>query len=69
LRPVQALPALTPIGDSFQTSPDPFIALLIAGFAVGVFGYLAGSRFFVAIGVALVFLATLIIPLVLSVYR
>jgi hypothetical protein len=66
LRPVQ--PLIT-YGDSFRTSPDPFVALLIAGFAVGVFGYLAGSRFFVAIGVALVFLATLVIPLALNVYR
>jgi hypothetical protein len=55
--------------DSFRTSPTPFIALMIAGFAVGTFGYLAGSRFIVGIGVAMIFAATLVIPLVLNVYR
>jgi hypothetical protein len=55
------------IADSFRTSPNPFIALMIAGFAVGTFGYLYGSRFIVGIGVALVFLATLLIPLALNI--
>jgi hypothetical protein len=56
-------------GDAFRTSPDPFIVLLLAGFAVGVFGYLAGSRVIVAIGVALIFVATLVIPIALSISR
>jgi hypothetical protein len=56
-------------GAEFRTSPDPFIAMMIAGFAIGVFGYLAGSRVIVAIGVAVVFLATLVIPLAFNVYR
>jgi hypothetical protein len=51
----------------FQTSPVPFIALMGAGFAVGIFGYLYGSRFIVGIGVAMIFLATLLIPLVLNI--
>jgi hypothetical protein len=55
------------LADSFRTSPNPFIALMLAGFAIGVFGYLYGSRFIVGIGVALVFLATLLIPLALNV--
>jgi hypothetical protein len=55
------------IADSFRTSPNPFIALMIAGFAVGTFGYLYGSRVIVGIGVALVFLATLLIPLALNI--
>jgi hypothetical protein len=57
------------VSDSFRTSPTPFIVLMLGGFAVGVFGYLAGSRFIVGIGVAMIFLSTLLIPLVLSVYR
>jgi hypothetical protein len=57
------------LADSFRTSPNPFIVLLLAGFAVGIFGHLYGSRFVVAIGVAIVFTATLVIPLVLHVYR
>jgi hypothetical protein len=55
--------------DSFRTSPTPFIVLTLAGFAVGTFGYLAGSRFIVAIGVAMIFAATLVVPLFLNVYR
>ena len=55
------------VADSFRTSPNPFIALMLGGFAVGTFGYLYGSRFIVGIGVAMIFLATLLIPLALSV--
>ena len=55
--------------DSFRTSPTPFIALMLAGFAVGTFGYLAGSRIVVGIGVAMIFAATLVIPLALNAYR
>jgi hypothetical protein len=55
--------------DSFRTSPDPFIALMIGGFAVGVFGYLAGSRVLVGVGVAMIFFATLLIPLALNISR
>jgi hypothetical protein len=55
------------IADSFRTSPTPFIVMMLAGFAVGTFGYLYGSRFIVGIGVALIFLATLLIPLALSI--
>ena len=55
------------LADSFRTSPNPFIALMIGGFAVGAFGYLYGSRVIVGIGVAMIFLATLLIPLALSI--
>jgi hypothetical protein len=55
------------IADSFRTSPTPFILLMLGGFAVGTFGYLYGARWIVAIGVAMIFLATLFIPLALSV--
>ena len=49
-----------------RTSPDPYIALMLGGFAVGVFGYLYGSRFVVGIGVAMIFTATLLLPLALN---
>jgi hypothetical protein len=55
------------LADSFRTSPNPFIALMLAGFGIGIFGYLYGSRFIVGVGVAMVFLATLLIPLALNV--
>jgi hypothetical protein len=40
---------------------------MLGGFAVGTFGYLYGARWIVAIGVAMIFLATLFIPLALSI--
>ncbi len=57
------------IADSFRTSPNPFIALMLAGFAVGVFGHLYGSRLIVGVGVGIVFLATLLLPLALTLSR
>jgi hypothetical protein len=42
---------------------------MLGGFAVGVFGHLYGSRFVVGIGIALIFLSTLLIPLALSIGR
>ncbi len=58
---------LSVLADSFRTSPNPFIALMVGGFAVGIFGYLYGSRLIVGIGVAMVFVATLVLPLALNV--
>jgi hypothetical protein len=55
------------IASKFETSPTPFIALMGAGFAIGIFGYLYGSRFVVAIGITLIFLATLLIPLLVNI--
>jgi hypothetical protein len=40
---------------------------MLGGFAVGTFGYLYGARWIVGIGVAMIFLATLFIPLALSI--
>jgi hypothetical protein len=61
--------ALVLLADSFRTSPNPFIALMLGGFAVGIFGYLYGSRAIVAVGVGMIFLATLVIPLTLNVFN
>ena len=51
----------------FETSPWPFIILFGVGFAVGVLGHLYGSRVIVAIGITIVFVATLILPLALTI--
>jgi hypothetical protein len=52
---------------AFETSPWPFIALFGAGFGIGVLGHLYGSRVLVAFGIAIVFAATLILPIALSI--
>jgi hypothetical protein len=48
---------------AFEPSPIPFIALMALGFAVGAAGHLYGSRTAVAGGIAMIFLATLLLPL------
>ena len=50
----------------FSTSPWPFILLFGAGFGIGVLGHLYGSRFLVGFGIALVFVATLVLPLAIN---
>jgi hypothetical protein len=54
--------ALLAIAASLKTSPQPMIALMLAGFAVGAFGYLSGYRVFIVIGIGLVFAAGLLAP-------
>jgi hypothetical protein len=48
---------------AFDPSPLPFIALMGLGFVVGVGGHVYGSRTAVATGIAMIFLATLLLPL------
>jgi hypothetical protein len=51
----------------FEVSPSFFIVLLLLGFAIGTLGHLIKSRTLVAVGVTLVFAATIFIPIALSV--
>lgn len=50
---------------TFQPKLGPFVVLLAIGFAVGVFGHITKSRTVVAIGIALIFLGTVVLPLLL----
>jgi hypothetical protein len=50
----------------FEVSPSFFIVLLGLGFLIGTFGHLIKSRTLVAVGVTLVFAATIFIPIALS---
>ena len=43
----------------------PYISLMLAGFFVGALGHITRSRWLVASGILLVFLATFLFPLVL----
>jgi hypothetical protein len=45
-------------------SVTPYVALMLAGFAVGVLGHLAGARWLVAAGVLLIALGALLLPFV-----
>ena len=43
----------------------PYISLMLAGFFIGTLGHLSRSKWLVTTGIVLVFMATLLFPLVL----
>ena len=47
----------------FDPSPTPFIALMAVGFLIGIIGHVYKSNVAIAAGIALVFVATLLLPL------
>ena len=47
-------------------SPTPYVAMMLAGFAIGIFGHLSRSKWLVTIGIILIFLAALAFPLALN---
>jgi Flp pilus assembly protein TadB len=51
----------------FSVSPRAFIAVLGAGFLIGVVGHVVRSRAIVAFGVALIFGATFFVPVLLAI--
>jgi sulfite exporter TauE/SafE len=56
-----------PVADLLPHSIGPYLALMLAGFAVAIVGHLSRSRWLVAVGVIMVLLATLLFPLALQV--
>jgi hypothetical protein len=55
-----------PLASVLPHSATPYIALVIAGFAVGTLGHLSGARWLIAVGVILIFLGALLLPLALN---
>ncbi len=53
------------LADVLPDTISPYLILMLAGFLVGTAGHLYKSRFVVAIGIAMIFLATLLLPLAL----
>jgi hypothetical protein len=53
----------------FRVSPTFFLALVVGGFVVGMIGHVIRSRAVVAVGIAMIFLATVFIPIALTVSR
>ncbi|HEX2161506.1 MAG TPA: hypothetical protein VHF88_06770 [Thermoleophilaceae bacterium] len=51
----------------FKVSPRPFLATIGAGFLIGTIGHVLRSRTLVAFGVALIFGATVALPLALAI--
>jgi hypothetical protein len=50
----------------FEISPNVFFAIFGVGFLLGMIGHVVKSRTLVAAGIALVFLATFLIPVALQ---
>ncbi len=49
-------------------SIGPYIALMVVGFVLGIYGQAARLRWLVAVGVILIFLATLLFPIALQLF-
>jgi hypothetical protein len=58
--------SLPPVADVLPHEIGPYVVLMLAGFAVAMFGHGARSRWLVAIGVIMILLATLLFPLALQ---
>jgi uncharacterized protein (DUF58 family) len=58
---------LLPLAALLSHSPTPYVLLMLAGFAVGILGHLAGARWLVAAGVMLIALGALLLPLAANV--
>ena len=52
-----------PIADLFPQTAGPYIALMLAGFAIGIVGHVFRVKWLVASGVILIFLGALLFPL------
>jgi hypothetical protein len=52
-----------PLADILPHSISPYLTLMVLGFVVGTMGHIARSRLWVGIGIAMIFAATLLLPL------
>jgi hypothetical protein len=55
---------LLPLATLLPQTVTPYVALMLAGFAVGILGHLAGARWLVAAGVILIALGAMLLPFV-----
>jgi sulfite exporter TauE/SafE len=60
------LDLVLPLASVLPHSAGPYIALILIGFVVGIFGHLSTARWLVAAGVILIFLGALLFPLALN---
>ena len=49
-------------------SITPYLVTMLAGFAIAIYGHALKSRLVVAIGILLIFLATALLPIALSIF-
>ena len=53
-----------PVDPPFAPGVGPYALVMFLGFLVGVFGHLVGSKVLIASGIAIVFCAVVVAPLV-----
>ena len=58
--------SLLSAGVALPDTIEPYLALMLGGFLVAIYGHLAGARWLVAIGIIMILLATLLFPLALQ---
>jgi hypothetical protein len=54
---------VAPLADILPHSISPYLSLMVLGFGVGTLGHIGRNRFMVGLGIAMIFLATLLLPL------
>ena len=64
IRPVPDL--VPPLAALLPHTPGPYVVLMLAGFAIGIFGHLIRARWLVFAGVVLIFLGVFLFPLEVS---
>lgn len=57
-----------PLIAALPDSITPYLVMMIAGFVIGIWGHGMKSRVVVALGIALIFLATALLPLALNLF-
>lgn len=60
------LDLVLPLASVLPTSAGPYIALMLAGFVIGILGHLTRARWLVAAGIVLIFLGAFLFPLALD---
>lgn len=50
-------------GSDYEFSPTPFVTVFVIGFTLGALGHLFKSKTMIAAGIALVYVAVLILPI------
>lgn len=53
----------------FGSDPKPFVFLMAFGFIMAVFGHIVKAKVIVGVGIAIVFLATFLLPLATNVIK
>lgn len=57
------LDLVTPPAALLSQSPGPYIALLLAGFGIGILGHLFKARWLILAGIALIVIGALLLPI------